>query len=113
MLTAPTTRPRDSAAGGAAVAGPANEVTLGTSTTELEEAIARILSPYLGETMARASVRGHCQRLGLLGSHLGDDQVSTLIQKIHAGLNVFVGRERSARIVEELMEVAKKLRQQP
>jgi len=38
MLTAPTTRPRDSAAGGAAVAGPANEVTLGTSTTELEEA---------------------------------------------------------------------------
>jgi len=86
---------------------------LRTSTTELEEAIARILSPYLGQTMARASVRAHYQRLGLVGSRLDDDQVSTLVQKIHAGLNVFVGREKSARIVEDLMKTLPTLRPRP
>jgi hypothetical protein len=86
---------------------------LGTSTTDLEETVVRILSPYLGATMARASVRAHYQRLGPLGSHLDDDQVDTLIHKIHAGLNIFVGHERSARILEELREAVPTLRQQP
>ena len=82
---------------------------MGVSTTDLEETIGRILSPYLGETMARASVRAHCQKLGLLGSELDDEQIGTLVGKLHSGLNVFVGREKSGRIVEEMMKAIETL----
>jgi hypothetical protein len=36
-------------------------------TEAVLETAARIMAPYLGENMARASARAHCQKLGIEG----------------------------------------------
>ena len=64
--------------------------------------LARILSPYVGTTMAEASTRAHCQKLGLNGPTVDGSQVEALIAKLGSGLTVFVGRQKSAAVVEEM-----------
>jgi len=62
----------------------------------------RVLTPSLGENMARAAVRAHIDRLGLSGESLGVDDVEKLLGKLSKGLVVFVGRQVSQRVVAEL-----------
>jgi cell division GTPase FtsZ len=64
--------------------------------------IVRVVSPYLGENMARSAARAHCQKLGIEGPEVSADQIETLISRLGAGLNVFIGRERAAVAIEEL-----------
>ncbi len=60
------------------------------TTSEASEAIIRVMSPYIGETMARSATEAHCQKLGLAGGLLG---------KLGSGLNIFLGREKAAAVV--------------
>lgn len=64
--------------------------------------IVRVLSPYLGATMAAASARTHCEKLGIAGDVISAEQTEALIGKLGAGLSVFVGREKSAAVVAEI-----------
>ena len=68
------------------------------------ETIHRALAPYVGATMAAASTRVHCEKLGISadGGTLTDDQLQALIGKLGAGLVVFIGREKAAGVVEEI-----------
>ena len=60
--------------------------------------IAGILSPYVGATMAGASVRGISQRLGLDQPRLDRNQVGLLLEALGPGLDVYIGKDK-ARIV--------------
>lgn len=62
----------------------------------------RGLAPYLGETMARSAVQAQSQKLGIGDSGPSPEQLEALLGKIGAGLNIFVGREKSAGIVAEI-----------
>ena len=64
--------------------------------------IVRILSPYLGATMAEASARTHCERLGIAGQAITAEQAEALIGKIASGLSVFVGRDKAATVTQEI-----------
>jgi len=64
--------------------------------------IVRVLSPYLGATMAAASTRAQCEKLGIAGDAISAAQAEALIAKLAAGLAVFVGREKSALVVGEI-----------
>jgi len=64
--------------------------------------IVKVLSPYLGATMAEASARTHCERLGITGQVMSSEQTEALIGKLASGLAVFVGREKSATVVQEI-----------
>lgn len=64
--------------------------------------IVRVLSPYLGATMAEASARTHCEKLGITGKEMSAEQTDALISKLGTGLAVFVGREKSKAIVQEI-----------
>jgi hypothetical protein len=70
--------------------------------SDLVASIVRVLSPYIGETMARSATEAHCQKLGMDDAHVSRESAEALIGRLGAGLNVFVGRERSALVVEEL-----------
>lgn len=72
------------------------------STSDVVQTIVRVVAPYLGETMARSAARAHCQKLGISGDHMQPAQAEALIGKVGAGLNVFVGREKSNAMVAEL-----------
>ena len=72
------------------------------STRDVLLTIVRVVSPYLGETMARSAAQAHCQKLGIESDRMQAGEVEALITKMGAGLNVFVGREKSSAIVAEL-----------
>ena len=72
------------------------------STSEVVRTIVRVVAPYLGETMARSAAHAHCQKLGISGDHMQPAQAEALIGKMGAGLNVFVGRDKSNVVVAEL-----------
>ena len=62
----------------------------------------RVLTPSLGEHMARAAVRAHIDRLGLSSEQLADADIERLLEGLSKGLVVFVGRQVSQRVVAEL-----------
>ena len=74
-------------------------------TNDVVETIVRVLSPYVGETMARSATRAQCQKLGIDGAQMTPEAADSLIGRLGSGLNIFIGRERSARVVEELKRV--------
>jgi hypothetical protein len=72
-------------------------------TAEAVETIARVLAPYLGATMAQASTRAYCEKLGIAASgELASAQAEALVNKLASGLAVFVGREKTATVVAEI-----------
>ena len=73
-------------------------------TTDALDTIVRMLSPYLGETMARAAALAHCQKLGIVvdGTEITREQLAALLRKFAQGLNIFVGREKAAAVVDEI-----------
>jgi hypothetical protein len=68
----------------------------------VEEVVERVLSPYVGGTMARAATRGHYDKLGIAGPELDAGQLDALCGRIGLGLHIFVGRERTAELVAEI-----------
>ncbi len=72
------------------------------TTSEVLETIQRIVSPVLGENMARTAAQAHCRGLGVNGDQMSAFQVAELIDRMGKGLNVFVGREKAGAVVAEL-----------
>lgn len=68
------------------------------------EIMVRVLGPYIGETMARSAAQAHCQKLGFDGGMLTAEQVDTLLAKLGGGLNIFLGREKSALVMEQVRQ---------
>lgn len=66
------------------------------------ERIVTVLQPYLGATMAAASTRAHCEKLGIVPGPVSAEQVEALLAKLKGGLAVFVGREQAGLVVEEI-----------
>ena len=69
-----------------------------------ESAVARIasvLQPYVGKTMAEASLKAHWDKLGI-GERLNATQLDALVGRLASGLAVFVGREKAQSVVAEI-----------
>ena len=64
--------------------------------------IVTVLQPYLGATMAEASTRAHCEKLGIAGQVVSVEQLEALLAKLGSGLSVFVGREQSVKVMSEI-----------
>jgi hypothetical protein len=72
------------------------------TTSVVLETIQRILSPVLGENMARSAAQAHCRGLGVNGDQISSEQVAALVDRMGKGLNVFVGRDKAGVLVSEL-----------
>lgn len=74
------------------------------TTKDALETIIVMLSPYLGETMARAAALVHCQKLGIVveGTDITREQLDALLRKLAQGLNIFIGRDKAAAVVGEI-----------
>lgn len=70
--------------------------------SETFDAMIRVLAPYLGENMARAAVYSHRDRLGLNQRELTRADVDGLLDRLGPGLVVFVGREKTEHILDEV-----------
>jgi hypothetical protein len=72
------------------------------NTDAVVEALTRTLTPYIGPNMARSAVQSQRDRLGIEGSAISAEQIEGLISKVGHGLNVFLGRERAAGVIDEM-----------
>jgi hypothetical protein len=61
-----------------------------------------VLAPYMGHTLSGASLRGHCDKLGIGEQEVSADQINALLAAMRPGLHVFVGEEKTAQIVREM-----------
>ena len=73
------------------------------TTEQAVHTIVRVVAPYVGETMARSATNAHCQKLGI-GPEIGKEQIESLLARLGSGLNIFLGREKSSRVVDELRQ---------
>jgi len=71
---------------------------------EVIDTMVRVLGPYVGENMARAAVRSQAEKLGFKAGRLTGDEIDRLLNAIAPGLGVFVGREKTQRILDEARE---------
>ncbi len=69
------------------------------NTTAVVASIVRVISPHVGEYMARAAVEGYRTRLNLSPDRLSDEDIEALLRKVGRGLVIFVGEERAAELV--------------
>ena len=80
-------------------------------TADALQAITRAMAPYIGDTMARASTLAHCRRLGIGEPSVEANEIEALLQGLSNGLNVFVGKARSAQAVRSAWEALAALRE--
>jgi hypothetical protein len=71
-------------------------------TKEAVPIMARVLAPYVGDTMARSATEAHCQKLGVAGGSLDPEQLELLLARLGAGLNIFLGNDKSAAVIAEV-----------
>ena len=88
---------------------PSNSATLAPwlvlTTAAKDQVIAilvRALSPYVGATMASASVRGLCEKLRLESAKVGRREVEGLLDALAPGLHVYIGKEKARTVVTEI-----------
>lgn len=60
--------------------------------------IEAILSPYLGHSVAQATIRLQCKALNTTPESLSHDQMPSLIDRLTIGLRVFVGADKANQI---------------
>ncbi len=69
-------------------------------TPQAVDLIVGVLAPHIGETTARAATSAHCRKLQLDG-RTDASKLQALLEQLRIGLNVFVGRERSAEVIAQ------------
>jgi hypothetical protein len=60
------------------------------------------LAPVLGDVLTRASIRLHCQRLGIVGAEVDVEQLAELLAALDKGMRVFLGAQRAREIIGDL-----------
>jgi hypothetical protein len=83
------------------------------STQEVLEAINGILAPYVGGLMARTAASAHCRDLGIVGGAMGRTQIDALLGKLGLGLVIFLGKDKTAAVVEAMRRAIDDLQETP
>ena len=63
---------------------------------------ADLLAPFIGESMARSSVTMHCQKLGINGDAVSDEQLAQLIEQLGLAMRVFVGADKADALAADI-----------
>ena len=73
-------------------------------TSEAVQVVVDVLTPYIGDTMARSATEAHCGKLGISDGNMSPEQVEQLLGKLGGGLNIFLGREKSTAVISEIRD---------
>lgn len=70
----------------------------------LEDVVVTRLGPFLGESMARAALEGHCRSLGFESAMLTQEQVEVLLRRLRQGMILFVGADKADQLIESVRD---------
>jgi hypothetical protein len=72
-------------------------------TSKALEVIAGELAPYIGRTLAEASLKLHCERLGIArDGSIGREDLDRLLDRLLGALSVFVGAQRAQALLASI-----------
>lgn len=74
----------------------------------LEAFVERTIAPFVGASLARASIRAHAERLGIDGADLSVEQLDTLLERLEKGLRVFVGTPRATTLITTIRDAVER-----
>jgi len=83
-------------------------VARGVARPPLEAFVERTIAPFVGATLARASIRAHAERLGIDGAELSAEQVGELLARLEKGLRVFVGSPKAAALITTIRDAVQR-----
>jgi hypothetical protein len=75
------------------------------AATSVFERVKEILSPLLGEIMAKSTIKLHCKKLGIEADALKAADVTALASEIEKGMGVFVGSEKAKDLSQKIAEL--------
>ena len=64
--------------------------------------IEEIITPYVGRTMAQASTKVQCEKLGILSDTITRDQLDALVYLLSRALRVFIGGDKTGKLIENI-----------
>jgi hypothetical protein len=70
----------------------------------LEAFVEKTIAPFVGASLARASIRAHAERLGIDGLDLTATQVDDLLERLEKGLRVFVGTPKAEALITTIRD---------
>jgi len=73
--------------------------------SDLGNSILQVISPLIGESMARASLKAHCTKNGIDIADIKPRDLPTLAAGLGLGLACFIGRERANTISQTIREL--------
>jgi hypothetical protein len=79
------------------------------STGEVLRVIHEELSPYVGRLMASTAAAAHCRELGFHGAVLERPQVDLLLQKLQLGLIIFLGKDKTQTVIQDVQRAIARL----
>lgn len=61
-----------------------------------------ILTMYIGETIARGSIKAQCAKLGILEENIRYEHLSDIADGIRRGLVLFIGTEQAINVANKI-----------
>ncbi|WP_292469620.1 hypothetical protein [Methanolobus sp.] len=71
----------------------------------LSDQVVSLLEPHIGKTMAQASVKTQCKKIGITPEQLSSAHLNEFTKYLQAGLNLFVGNEKAELITKKIEQM--------
>jgi hypothetical protein len=75
------------------------------TATSMYERVKEVLSPLLGEIMAKSTIKLHCRKLGIEPDALKVADLAALSSEIEKGMGVFVGSAKAKELSQKIAEL--------
>lgn len=72
---------------------------------QLVEKIVEILGPFMGEAMARASLRVYVNEIKINEGSFQPEHLDRLVLRLRTGLTAFAGKEKAQQLINDILRL--------
>ena len=73
----------------------------------IADEIEKILSPIIGEGLAKSAISLQCRKMGILPEDLSGDTIDELSERLREPLRLFAGRKIATDLVQQMKSLKK------
>jgi hypothetical protein len=77
----------------------------GRMSEQLVDKIIEILGPFMGENMARASLRVYVNEIKITEGSFKPEHLDMLVFRLRSGLTAFAGKEKAQQLVNDILRL--------
>jgi hypothetical protein len=77
----------------------------GRMSEQLVDKIIEILGPFMGENMARASLRVYVNEIKINQGSFEPQHLDMLVLRLRTGLTAFAGKEKASQLINQILRL--------